>query len=406
MGTQYYNINAFVFILAQYTLAFGPHYPQIKAGYLATLTYSDGTPCDWGLDSYHATLLALDMYPGVNVTSDMVVDTQCNPENVANATMMLLNKGAQVIIGPDCSQPAEIALNTIIGNAQNGEPLVPLVSAGSNARSLSNSTKFPNFLRIVPGTTNFEGTLIAVLQRYGFSSFAIASTTDAFGQDGGDVYEEFGTAANMTVLKRESFARNSSHDVLYSAMQSIKSTGAKVIMLSMPVPDTAAVFTVCGELNMTANHSYYFFGNEPLGEESSQRAPAVAAYNHFTLLPDAYPSQMLSTFLQDFRSKYSHTPDLWGIFAYDVVALISKGCEAISKGEKLLPSLRAVNFYGITGQISFEDGTNNRKFTRLVYMNLQGSNTTNKQDYVTVGRYEMDAKVHVYQNEAVSPTCA
>lgn len=24
-------------------------------------------------------------------------------------------------------------------------------------------------------------------------------TTDAFGQDGGDVYEEFGTAANMTV---------------------------------------------------------------------------------------------------------------------------------------------------------------------------------------------------------------
>eukprot|EP01126_Amoeba_proteus_P004049 TRINITY_DN11388_c0_g1_i5.p1 TRINITY_DN11388_c0_g1~~TRINITY_DN11388_c0_g1_i5.p1 ORF type:complete len:462 (-),score=77.50 TRINITY_DN11388_c0_g1_i5:267-1652(-) len=376
---------------------------SVKIGYLACLTYPDGRVADWGVDTKYGVDMGLQK---VNTESnqfklvlqpEMIVDTRCSKVGVAETTRQLIENGAVAILGADCSEVAQEASQITTSYR------VPLISAGSNAKVLGNSSVYPFFVRLMVDSDGYESTLVAIISSYSLQSVGIISTTDPFGTDGGDAYENTLKSLHIPLTIRVRFDRGSSDDVVEMEMMKLRQYNTTTFLISGPVPETASVFRVAYKLNLSGE-PYYFVSNEALGAESVGTDAVKAAYGHFTLQPDSYPSSQYDSFLEDFLALYGHQPDPYAMFGFDSVMVLADALKrSKDQGIDLMASLRKTDMYGASGKIAFRSGTNTRQWVRLVYLNLQGYNTTHKRDYAVVGHF--DDMVNLYVNTPIRPKC-
>ena len=396
---------------------------------LATLTYDDGAPADWGEDSLAAAFVALDVVNApsgplgslghaLNISS--VLDTKCDGDVAADLVGQYLaqtpSKKLIAFLGPDCGEAAVSGTNAA---AADGGGLT-IISAGATADSLGNSTDYPNFVRVAPAAALYDSSVVYTAARFSWfrdAKAGIVYTNDTMGTGSAAAMNATAQALGVQVVVGVSIARNSASADVLESVAMLKKGGAETIFIAAPVPETRSVFSALHNLSWAP---LAVLSNEAVGGEMQNDTAAVeGAQGYLTMLPEPYPSAEARSFAAAFTSLTGRAvANAWSTYAHDSVLLLGAAlAHVISSNTTVTPgavgeALRAVTVEnGVTGEIYVQSGTNNRAgATRLAILNLQGPNVTSQQDFQVVGEALCDpeaesghVEAHAWHGEIVWP---
>ena len=359
-----------------------------------------------------------------------MVDTQCDAGTTDSALQILLSSHSALqnvvaFIGPDCGEAAKTAAAATAAD----ERAFPIISAGATASSLSNSSIYPTFARVVPASNIYDTSVLYAAAKYSWATKTqnragiVFTAPDSMGEEAAAAMNETAKMLGINIIAGASFPRNSSADIILSAVAVLQQSSVETVIIAAPVPETRGGFAAIATLR--ANESHWaprmILSNEAIGAES-QNFPATlnGAQGYLTVLPGPYP---LCSTTAAFNAKFPGA-NRWATFAYDSVLLLAYAvaaavAEADEQKNEVTPAavsaqLRLVTVLdGVTGKIYILPGTNDRGgATRLEVMNLQGENVTAQHDFAVVGECICDAATyppltaHVFHGEIQWPPFA
>ncbi len=368
---------------------------EIKLGGLFPLT---GGLAAGGVERRAAAQMAVDiinandsLLPDTTLTL-LVRDTQTKPDVGAQVAQEVIDAGAVGIVGA-ASSAVSIAVAGVA--AQNK---VPQISYSSTNPDLSNKTKYPYFMRVVP-PDSVQGVAIArILKEFGFTQVATLATSDDYGLGGITVFEEEAKNVGIEVLSAQRFAQGASE--IKTQLQAIKDSGAHVIVVNTIVADTVTVFSQADDVGLVGEE-YVWFGSDGAAQDvvfENSTEIKNAMQGMVGTAPNRGSGEKYEAFLDlwetcngksgtEYEGCGDRTPNTFATFAYDAVfafayafqRMIDAGKD-VTDGDALLEELKKTDFIGATGPVSF-DANYDRKGVYDV-LNLQGDT------FVRVGSWD------------------
>ncbi len=367
---------------------------------------------DAGRDRRDAFLIAIDelnaqtgsdriLPEGVTLVP-IVRDDDNSAEGGTAAANSLVAEGVHIVIGSSGSA-VSAAIQEVLKQHK-----IPQISYASSSPTLSDRTKYPYFMRVVPSDANQGKALAQLARAFGWTKGAAIHTDDTYGSGTVQVFADEFQKLGGTMVSTQSFTSGSA-DVA-SQLQAIKDANPEFILANMVDVDGKVVFKKARELGMTGTTDFAwlitdgtsttatFAGDESVKEAmqlfigTNPAPPTGAKYEEFNntwfTVTQCGGSDCEGPLLsqQNGTMFNSYAP-----FAYDAVYAAAYGIKlaveraggdlnVIANGTALLDALYDVEFDGATGHIKFNSlGEVDGKYTVVQLQN---------DEYKTLGTWD------------------
>ena len=353
-------------------------------GGMFTQHYRDGTYAEWGKYSRLGANIAIkhvnddDLLDGdkIFMPDENIIDYHCWNENVELMTQSLIKKNVLAIVGAECSDPAVLMANTA------ADKNVPIISYGANASVLSSEKNFPWFLRVITPSKKYEKHLLDLASKYGAKEIAVFHTTDTWGTGGALALQNAATEMNINIARVFSFPRDTSQTIIDDHIKALSETNLKHIFLISPTPDTVKFFKGINKYDLNKSE-YKFYASEMILNNTPMDAieGATGYFSPIAGLPD---SEELDNYVKMYEKLSGETADLnsanfiYSVLSYDQILLVSEAIKLTKiknlevSRKNIMSELRQVNFFGASGKISFQNGSNDRLNMPINIMKFTG----------------------------------
>ena len=365
-------------------------------GGMFTQHYRDGAYAEWGKYSRLGAKIAIkhindeDRLDGdkILMPNENIIDYHCWNENVELMTQSLIRKNVLAIIGAECSDPAVIMANT------SSKANIPIISYGANAAELSNKKKFPYFLRVITPSEKYERYLLDLASNYGANKIAFFHTTDSWGQGAAMVVMDAAKKKNIRIVKTFSFPRDASQEHIDGLVRELKETDLRHIFLTSPTPDTVRFFKAINKYGFN-NPGYFIYASEMILNNTPLDA-VEGAIGYFSPVAGISDSKKLDYYIETYEELTGLNADfnsanfIYSVLSYDQVILVSEAIKSTKKknlevtSENIMSQLRLANFQGASGEISFENGSNDRLNMPVKIMKFLGKNDKGQMSFIPI----------------------
>ena len=353
-------------------------------GGMFTQHYRDGTYAEWGKYSRLGANIAIkhvndgDLLDGdkILMPDENIIDYHCWNENVELMTQSLIKKNVLAIVGAECSDPAVLMANVA------ADENVPIISYGANASVLSSEKNFPWFIRVITPSKKYEKHLLDLASKYGAKEIAVFHTTDTWGTGGAIALQNAATEMNINIARVFSFPRDASQTIIDDHIKALSETNLKNIFLISPTPDTVKFFKGINKYNLN-KPEYKFYASEMILNNTPMDAieGAIGYFSPIAGLPD---SEELDDYVKMYEKLMGETADLnsanfvYSVLSYDQILLVSEAIKSTKiknlevSRKNIMSELRQVSFFGASGKISFQNGSNDRLNMSINIMKFTG----------------------------------
>ena len=365
-------------------------------GGMFTQHYRDGTYAEWGKYSRLGAKIAIkhindeERLDGdkILMPDENIIDYHCWNENVELMTQSLIRKNVLAIIGAECSDPAVIMANT------SSKANIPIISYGANAAELSNKKKFPYFLRVITPSEKYERYLLDLASNYGANKIAFFHTTDSWGQGAAMVVMDAAKKKNIRIVKTFSFPRDASQEHIDGLVRELKETDLRHIFLTSPTPDTVRFFKAINKYGFN-NPGYFIYASEMILNNTPLDA-VEGAIGYFSPVAGISDSKKLDYYIETYEELTGLNADfnsanfIYSVLSYDQVILVSEAIKSTKKknlevtSENVMSQLRLANFQGASGEISFENDSNDRLNMPVKIMKFLGMNDKGQMSFIPI----------------------
>lgn len=383
----------FVFLLINFGQTSADDY---YLGGMFTQHYRDGAYAEWGKYSRLGAKIALkhindeDRLDGdkILMPDENIIDYHCWNENVELMIESLIRKNVLAIIGAECSDPAVIMANT------SSKANIPIISYGANASKLSNKNKFPYFLRVITPSEKYERYLLDLASNYGANKIAFFHTTDSWGEGAAMVVMDAAKKKNIRIVKTFSFPRDASQEHIDRLVRELKEIDLKHIFLTSPTPDTVRFFKAINKYGFN-DPGYFIYASEMILNNTPMDA-IEGAIGYFSPVAGISDSKKLDYYIEAYEELTGLTADfnsanfIYSVLSYDQVILVSEAIKSTKKknlevtSENVMSQLRLANFQGASGEISFENGSNDRLNMPVKIMKFLGKNDKDQMSFIPI----------------------
>lgn len=373
-----------------------------QIGGMFTRYYHNGTYAPWGDDSLKAALLAVDEInrtkllgsDTLSLSADNNADYHCWPDGVEQQTKRLIDNGVVAIVGADCSSPAVIISKVA---AKQG---IPVISYGSETDALTSRRKHPNFARTFSSVTQNTKFLVEISKYFDRKHSAVIYTTDELGSSARKALDQLAYKNGLLFLSHQNFKRDAPVKDIIKLLSTIKKTGAKLIFVAMPKPDTRRVFEAAAQIGFMGPDVQYIAYEPLVWSENKTMNKGANGYLTYEAKPE--PTKHYLHYLHAYKQRYHKKPEPFAVLAFDSVFLVAHSILEAKKAlgfdvkiSLLLPYLHSVKFQGASGVISYLPNSNDREFiSPMDIVNMQGvCAKTGKVRLVKVGGINMQGNL-------------
>jgi len=314
-----------------------------------------------------------------STTLEMIVqDTHTQPSFGLQIMLDFATIGVSGVIGAASSSVSGVA--AMAGSIYD----IPQISYSSTSSELSNKEIYPFFSRVVPPDSQQGEALARLCAYFGWDRVAALSTTDAIGTQTIEIFTNMAEKEGIRILSYNTFPPNTrpsgsgpnpDMDSLRSSLLTIKSTGAKIILIAALVGDAQVALREAVNLGMTGP-DVVFVGTDAVVQEglflnedgSFDSETANALRGMIGSRPKSASGPLYEAFLDDWEmrdpSQYpgagTRSINAFAPFAYDVIYTFARAADQIFRnGEEFTHShylevIRGIEFEGLTGDIRFQ----------------------------------------------------
>eukprot|EP01137_Pigoraptor_chileana_P030927 Opistho-2@1502 len=343
-----------------------------------------------------------------NLTIDYVeLRTTTSRQSALFAAMSAREQhNASVVIGSDWS--AESIVMNLYLSAFN----VPQISATSTSVLLSDKTNYPTFMRTCVADNEQGEALAELVNEFHWDTVALLTSDDEYASSLGQDFALAAQKLNITVVATQQFARFAVD--ISAQIGAIRSSGARIILLSCLEADVLNVFTTASRMGVTGP-GYTWLGTDgwstgntvALGQSNPTIAAALTGAIAFTPF-SGEGTREYEAFLDrkaadkarrpgthtDYASlsrklAYSQEP-----YVYEAAYAVALGADALLREGKLphldglglLAQMKRTAFTGPTGGVRFTPMEGNR-------VGMYGVVNFNSSNMVSVGKYSADTGI-------------
>ena len=381
-------------------------------GGMYTHFYHNGRYADWGDYALQAAYMAIEdinkskmLDKPLQMPENLVEDYHCWPEHAKEIAHKLLSQQVLAITGVDCSGPAVHIAN------EAAKWKIPAVSYGVNASEFSNVEEFPYFLRVVTPSDIFDGYLLVLAAHLGIKNMIFCHTTDSWGTGAKKIILEFAEKYGVTLDHIVAYERDTSVADMIEIIRPFKEQEHKNYLIIAPTPDTVTVFKSFDALNMNQKDVRIFAGEMVSADEKPDSI--YGAYGYIAPMTKLFESEILSDFTTRFQSLIGEKVDItskafaFAALSYDHILLIAHGIKLMLDNkievtsENLMTYMKKVDFSGVTGRVAITEGTNDRAYMGVAFLNNQGYAEDGKVKFVPVGSLNPDSGEITFKHQAV-----
>ena len=385
-------------------------------GGMYTQHYRDGRYADWGKYSRFGAQIAIKNINDnkilgedkLRMTPENIIDYHCWIENVDAMMKTLIAKPIIAITGAECSEPATLM-------AQLGEQYkIPIISYGANASELSSTNKYPWFVRVISPSEFYEGYLIQLAAEFGIKDIGYFHTTDAWGSGANKVVQSATKINGINIIKKYAFERDTKQAILDAYINDAKIMGIKHIVITTPTPDTVRLFKSIDKHAMNLAGNTIYAAELILDNESLDAVNGSIGY--FAPIARLVMSKNLQTYMNDFSIFSGENIDIesgnliYSALSYDHIMLIAMTINLLKINDKEITReninnyIRNVKFDGISGNISFSKGSNDRLNMPIQIMNSHGISDNGKMNFVKIAEINQNTgQLEVYKDKILWP---
>lgn len=315
----------------------------IRIGALLPLT---GDAATYGVTCQRGMALAADQF-GLSIVFE---DTAVDPATAVSAYRKVTSRdGARIILGDMFSA------STLAFAAMANDEGVPVISPTSSALEVPETGDF--IFSIYP-SGKLEGSIMA---EYTISDH-LETPTILILQFSGQAFEELATGFEQTVRQEQPQASVLREVIspdardFRSILDSYSRRGIKFAYLATTKEAALTIIRQSEERQL----GWRFASNSVLYDQDFLS-------DHSTLLDGVVftgpvfetdsSDENVTAFVESYRTKYGHSPDVWAAYGYDAVSLAAfaiRSCKSCT-GEELATLIAAADFQGLTGQIRFDE---------------------------------------------------
>ncbi|KAI8820253.1 periplasmic binding protein-like I [Fimicolochytrium jonesii] len=319
-------------------------------------------------------------------------DTQYKAAIAAAAVTDSVSNGAIGILGELASGMAGPVSNQLLPNQI-------MQCSGSTTAAGLNQKQYRYFFRTIPADDNQGVVLNQILSRYGWKRIGMIYADTSYGNGIANSLLSKAAASQVTVLANEKF--NTDYSNLQTALQNVKDSGARIIVVVCEPPDYMLLVPAARKLGMYGPQFVWISTEAAMGVAANLRAGIPAGtYTQADL--DAVNGLLISNpvegqgalydqFNADYKAKFSKDTGQYSLFFTDCLRLMLAGLEnyqttsgtpwsQIAAGQgyprdltKLLGPLTLAASTGLTGHVEF-DRNFDRVGTYQVVNIVKGSN--------------------------------
>ncbi|WP_431783674.1 branched-chain amino acid ABC transporter substrate-binding protein [Streptomyces chumphonensis] len=275
-------------------------------------------------------------------------DDQGQPDKATAAAQKAIDEGVIAVIGPAFSGPADTAAEVY------AEAGIPAVSSSATRPDLT-TKGYESFLRAVPNDSA-QGAGMAKYfdQATDAEKVVVVDDKTDYGVGLADVAEKELTAAGIEVVRQSVPQKTPDYS---AAARSVVGQKADGLIYAGYYEDAGPFATKLAEAG--------FEGTTMSGDGTNDmgfvKLAGDAANGWKLTCPCTDPTQEEATkaFADDYQAEFNQAPGTYSAESYDVaqmiIAQIAETGGAESDSEKLLESLRGVEYKGLTKTFSFDD---------------------------------------------------
>lgn len=278
-------------------------------------------------------------------------DDENDPEKSVNAYNNLKDWGMNLLMGTVTSNPC-----VAVADKTKADNMFQLTPSGSSAECVKNDNAF----RVCFSDPNqgVEAAKYIAGHKLATKVAIIYDNSDPYSTG---IYESFKAEAatqKLEIVAANAFNADNKTDFLVQ-IQKAKDAGADMIFLPIYYSEASLILK---QTSSVAGFSPKFFGCDGMdGILALDNFDAKLAEGLMFMTPfDAASSdETIKTFVDNFNSKYGHTPNQFAADAYDAIYIIKDACEkagvkdGISNSDlcdALKDALTKVSFNGVTGK--------------------------------------------------------
>jgi len=291
--------------------------------------------------------------------------------SAVTAATNLKNKNVIGVIG-DLLSPSTQAVATLLSQ---GTTKYPQISYGSTAVSLSSITS-GYFFRTVPSDAQQAKALIAIVKNYGWKQIAVIASSDTLASSLASLIEAEASSKTVQLLSSQRFTTGNSTSAS-AALKAIKASGSQVVIFAAYDTDVNLIMKQAKTEEMTGKNGVYWFGTDGVATatvtdidalDSMQGILATRPKTGYGKVWDRlkadWESQDPSVYPGSIHNRVNNgpTPDPTILVGqtFDAVFAFREAINAILRANgdpndkvTMRNALKAVNFIGTTGNISF-----------------------------------------------------
>ena len=275
-------------------------------------------------------------------------DDENDPEKSVNAYNNLKDWGMNLLMGTVTSNPC-----VAVADKTKADNMFQLTPSGSSAECVKNDNAF----RVCFSDPNqgVEAAKYIAGHKLATKVAIIYDNSDPYSTG---IYESFKAEAatqKLEIVAANAFNADNKTDFSVQ-IQKAKDAGADMIFLPIYYSEASLILK---QTSSVAGFSPKFFGCDGMdGILALDNFDAKLAEGLMFMTPfDAASSdETIKTFVDNFNSKYGHTPNQFAADAYDAIYIIKDACEkagvkdGISNSDALKDALTKVSFNGVTGK--------------------------------------------------------
>ena len=245
------------------------------------------------------------------------------------------------------------------------ENKIPLISSAASVKIVEPVKDRQWIFKTPQSDTLVAGKIFEYLKTKGLTKVAFLNMNNAYGESGRVEFTKGAPANGITVIAQEKFEAGDKD--MTAQLTRIKGLNPEAVVIWAIPPSASIVTKNYRQLAIKAPliHSHGV-GNEKFLELAGNDANGVILPIGKLLASDALPDsdpqkQVITDYINDYKSAYNKTPDSFGGYAWDGLMMVVKAIEkAGADSAKIRDELENLdNFAGISGTFSMSPADHN-----------------------------------------------
>ncbi len=288
----------------------------------------------------------------------VIYDTEGDPSKAVMSTSKLINKDrVDAIIGPSRT-PTTLAVMPMIEKAK-----IPFISCAAG-KKIVEPVK-PWVFKTAQSDVLAVASILQHMKKQGIKTLAVLSVENAFGESGKEELLEQAPEFGLQVVRAESFGATDSD--MTAQLTKIRKENPEALVCWGTNPGPAVVTKNVRQLDMDiVLYQSHGVASPKFIELAGEAAEGVYLPTGKILVADLLPQddpqkQVLTDYIQAYKSRYQSDVSGFGGYAYDAVQLLAKALEGSeAKPERIRENLENISGHaGISGVFHFSSQDHN-----------------------------------------------